>query len=293
MKRPSSLYKYVPTDRMDILTEVVIRFTQPQVFNDPFESLPSLKTFPPAVEIEAMLERIFDNDIAKGGNFVRELYDKIVPDSLRTHVSLQQFTKNLDQVHPKLREEIVAKSAESLDRLNRGEFFPPDDLPPYIGILSLAEKRDNLLMWAHYARSHEGLAIEFDLSDGFFYNGPLAKVKYSHKRPSLNSIDDYEKPESLERILVTKSVCWEYEKEWRYFLPLSKAQKRIPCKNDYSIYLFALPPSAIKSLVLGCRMADSMESEVRRILEAKAEFSHIKIFKARLHSKVFRLEISA
>ena len=34
--------------------------------------------------------------------------------------------------------------------------------PNVIGVLSLSEKRDNLLMWAHYAAQHTGFVIGFD-----------------------------------------------------------------------------------------------------------------------------------
>jgi hypothetical protein len=34
---PNSLYKYVTADRIDILQNGHIRFTQPSVLNDPFE----------------------------------------------------------------------------------------------------------------------------------------------------------------------------------------------------------------------------------------------------------------
>lgn len=40
MSRPRSLYKYVTTERIDILQEGLIRFTSPNFFNDPFEFSP-------------------------------------------------------------------------------------------------------------------------------------------------------------------------------------------------------------------------------------------------------------
>jgi hypothetical protein len=37
---PERIFKYVSSDRIDILEKLLIRFTQPSCFNDPFEMLP-------------------------------------------------------------------------------------------------------------------------------------------------------------------------------------------------------------------------------------------------------------
>lgn len=37
-----------------------------------------------------------------------------------------------------------------------------------IGILSLTSKNDNLLMWVHYANSHKGFVVEFNIENVFF-----------------------------------------------------------------------------------------------------------------------------
>ncbi|MEO6825094.1 MAG: hypothetical protein ABI167_10310 [Nitrosospira sp.] len=34
---PSRIYKYVPQDRIDVLQNLTVRFTQPSALNDPFE----------------------------------------------------------------------------------------------------------------------------------------------------------------------------------------------------------------------------------------------------------------
>ena len=36
------LYKYLPPDRIDVLENAAIRFTQPDQLNDPFESRPCM-----------------------------------------------------------------------------------------------------------------------------------------------------------------------------------------------------------------------------------------------------------
>ena len=42
-----SIYKYIPPERIDILQNNHIRFTQPSAFNDPFEAFPYFKALAP------------------------------------------------------------------------------------------------------------------------------------------------------------------------------------------------------------------------------------------------------
>jgi hypothetical protein len=43
--KPAILYKYFPPERNSFLNELLIRFTPPDSFNDPFDSLPSFNGF--------------------------------------------------------------------------------------------------------------------------------------------------------------------------------------------------------------------------------------------------------
>ena len=90
---------------------------------------------------------------------------------------------------------------------------------------------DSLLMWSHYADSHHGICIEFDISEKeekTFY-----KIRYSDNRPSYNLSDSIKKMcqqlyvngqfdqtdgfiiKLLSEPYITKSIDWAYEKEYR------------------------------------------------------------------------------
>jgi len=106
-----------------------------------------------------------------------------------------------------------------------------------VGIFSLSALHDNPLMWAHYAGDHKGLCLGFEIIDG----SPLAqsehclRVVYADTIPKIGdgfiqqisiSIDDRGQLQSNARIafsdpavraaISTKSLDWEYEREWRY-----------------------------------------------------------------------------
>lgn len=122
-----------------------------------------------------------------------------------------------------------------------------------VGIISLTESKDNLLMWAHYANEHKGSLIGFLLYGNFFknlfsdgmntafdenfdyYNGECHPVIY-RKQP-LYKIDKFDRDYTnicmegydrlLHEILLQKSDEWIYEKEHRIILKLSQADKVI------------------------------------------------------------------
>lgn len=74
-------------------------------------------------------------------------------------------------------------------------------------------------MWSHYADSHKGICLEFDINrGGFFYNN-LLPVQYRKRYPKFE-LSDYQDEENMmftmhQQAICTKSVLWKYEKEWR------------------------------------------------------------------------------
>ena len=82
-----------------------------------------------------------------------------------------------------------------------------------VGTFCISEKRDDLLMWAHYADSHRGICLEFD---GFSTLMAQAQpVCYSANRQPINPYED-DQLTMLDKALFTKSEHWSYEAEWRF-----------------------------------------------------------------------------
>jgi hypothetical protein len=55
------LYKYLSKDRVDVLQNLKIRFSQPQALNDPFESLPLINLEAPTRELIKKSRRMLRN----------------------------------------------------------------------------------------------------------------------------------------------------------------------------------------------------------------------------------------
>jgi Protein of unknown function (DUF2971) len=110
-------------------------------------------------------------------------------------------------------------------------------------LLSLCAEAENPLLWSHYADSHRGVALEFDASFTAEVPFVAAKpVKYCKRVPrvysrkhfiesalNLNLISDAER--TLLPLVMTKSLEWSYEKEWRIVRMVAEEVQRLPYLN--------------------------------------------------------------
>ena len=151
----------------------------------------------------------------------------------------------------------LRRNQASLQAFARGGEFKrraTEKFQENIGVLSLTVNDKSLLMWAHYAQSHEGMLIEFRPKEMFHDADTfLVPVEYSPKRPrasvgEFRQHDDLPKRTAPYRI---KSCEWQYEAEWRAFALLSTCDKHV----SEAIHLFHLAPQCIQRVALGCRVS--------------------------------------
>jgi hypothetical protein len=158
-----------------------------------------------------------------------------------------------------------------------------------LGVLSLSEVPDDLLMWAHYARNHEGFVLAFDTSSPFFERrkGPdddlrhLRHVEYGPERP------DFSDPAARNfRAFLAKSEHWAYEKEWRMAMLLDSADETVGTASG-DVRLFRFPPEALKAVVVGCRASENTLSDI----SVAAGEMGLPVFMARADERRFRLDL--
>lgn len=90
-----------------------------------------------------------------------------------------------------------------------------------IGLLCFSMSWKNPLLWSHYADRHRGVALEFEIDDGF-----VVPVRYSLSRLKLNlphimSSGGFTE-DLAEQLGSTKSRHWAYEEEVRVPVALSE-----------------------------------------------------------------------
>jgi len=276
------LFKYLHPDRIDVLLGQSIRFSSPAVLNDPFELKPHLAALASPEHIKAETIRVFPE-------LVREELAKL-PSEVRAPVSVEALHEIFLRQLPQAKRNVQGMAETLMPKLQEVMARKFEEL---IGILCLSESVDNLLMWAHYADSHQGFVIEFDERSPFFDRrvNPhdefrhLRKVVYNSRRPSLTlaDVEDFSP-------FMTKGTDWEYEAEWRMILPLHTASKVIG-EGPQAVHLFEFPADAITSVVLGCRMAAQKKEKMRQVLSDFPHFSHVRCVEAEIDNEHYRVRV--
>jgi hypothetical protein len=151
-----------------------------------------------------------------------------------------------------------------------------------VGVLTLSEVRDHVLLWAHYADSHRGICLEFDSAKAGFPR--LSSVRYTNDCPRFEEVIEaigvhhlnQQRPGLLANVayqaathnlprdaiwfwtghwLYSKSADWEYEKEWRAVLP--------------SPGLSSFPENALTGVIIGCDAQDDELAILRETLQRR------------------------
>lgn len=129
-----------------------------------------------------------------------------------------------------------------------------------LSIKSFCEINDNLLLWAHYANSHTGYCVEYNSVDIYFKNKViLLPIKYDYSFPEITLGYAPNEALFLEYMfpIITKSVDWKYEKEWRIVSI---------CKNVDDRTVESPKPKAI---YLGCKVKKEYKKEMLELCEQR------------------------
>lgn len=273
------LFKYLTPARIDVLQHHKIRFTQPQALNDPFELKPNIIAL---AKDEELLDG-FDDQFPK---IIAEEYEPF-----RNIISFADFLATNISNRPKAQANfphLINKSLPEIKAMFHRVFNRS------IGVLCLTASPDNLLMWAHYADEHRGFLIEFESDSPFFDQRSghsdyrfLQRVQYHAQRPRfvLKDVDGSE-------MFLTKSIDWEYEQEWRMFLPLQQAQQKLTI-DEQDICLFNFPKSAVKSITFGCRTSNEIKIALLDILINDPDYHGTLVQQAQLDDSHYKINITS
>lgn len=145
-----TLFKYIRPERIDVIRNLEIRFTQPDALNDPFELQPNFDSIVAEADILAnMPESPVDLRpmVTQAYEMVPEL--KAIPFDFAMH-AVEEFMAT-DEAREATAEgvRILLKSMRDGAAPIRQAIYRAFN--ENVGILSLSEIPDNELMWAHYA----------------------------------------------------------------------------------------------------------------------------------------------
>ena len=146
------LYKYVGPERVDILENSRIHFTQLGQLNDPFEGRPHVSAITDSSDvIEQAAEQAWLE--AHQGDHVKDSYDRL-PAPVRESVSFEDYNQGMENFFKEQGRDIAVEVVTENNRFEGGrltrEGFLNDirNLDERFGVLSLAKDADNALMWS-------------------------------------------------------------------------------------------------------------------------------------------------
>jgi len=279
---PTSLFKYFGPDRLDAISNQLLRFTPLGDFNDPFEGRPEITSLTTNDEAISIFDEIASEEL-------KNIYDKM-PKSFKETTSYTEFLS-------------VARAEIQIEKqgiLNTAQSFTPlisnlinGKLDEILGVLCFSEVPDGLLMWAHYGSSHTGFALEFDSSHSYFHQQissedefrQLRRVSYKEARPSTNLA-----AMSATDLFLVKSGHWAYEREWRMMRPLVDATKSLD-KKPYPVHLYLYPAQTLKSIIIGARATCETIKHIQKIATENSDYSHIRLKKIVPDASHFHLNI--
>lgn len=139
---------------------------------------------------------------------------------------------------------------------------------------SFAIEIDNILMWSHYAKNHQGFCVEYDGEEvddfarknhGVQYQCLLAPIYYTNKHVSIKRQEDIETHGHF--FDIRKAPAWKYENEWRLvfktahheFPTLASLQEKTAPKKK-GVLIPGLKPKAV---YLGAKMKPKEKKKIQ------------------------------
>lgn len=262
------LFKYLPPERVDIILNQEIRFSQPSSLNDPFEKMKLIDT-------SVLKAQVIEQSIKDA-----EEFEAMHPDM--TGAELEEFDRVKRQCLQDVDSQMSPRSlGDELMKL----------VDPFIGILSLSRTNAATLMWSHYAAAYCGFVIGCDDHHPFFSapnldGTPSAPkiVQYSSNRVLVNKdADDW-----YEKLFCQKGLEWAYEEEVRCFRFFSNYESKGTDNYGNPIYLCEFAAEVIKAIYVGYK-ASPVTRE--KILGFAREQSHlVQVFEAAPYSEEYRVK---
>ena len=145
------------------------------------------------------------------------------------------------------------------------------------GICCFSRKNEEILMWYHYADSHKGICLGFDVSkDPDFFVFPI-NVTYQDNYPKIDVSQPAGTNKYVSALLGTKYKKWYYEQEVRVY------------KEHHQAYHFI--PASLVCVTFGCKAEAKIIEEVISVANANIELNHVRFYKTEMDKETYKLNI--
>lgn len=301
---PKKLYKYFPDSSTtqdgkeknysrEALVNNTVYLQTPEKFDDPYDS--SIVVDEMEFQRQRLLHyldicKIEHDSLADNSTLMFQLAQGIYSRSLEgtTYEKLYSISPDLEEADKLQRTLFAYKLAERLnqyqndidawqhalyDTIHDEYLSIQNTLVKHFRVSCFATSPYSMLMWAHYANSHKGFCIEYEVPEDGNENNliyQLYPVIYSSRRTSvleecLQNIDTTQTSrDTLWKIhkygLLSKDIIWQYQNEWR----LIGYDKMMEVDGSYNCKFFK-----ISKVYLGNKMDAATRKELISICKEK------------------------
>jgi hypothetical protein len=237
---PPVLYKYVPPERLHVLSECRVRFSQRTVFEDDHELQPDYAVFGTDGEILRYALSI-GFSLARGGLPASVIVAAMARSPKAQKIGIESLQKNI-RVHDEL------------------------------GIFCLTEEADSDRMWNEYAGNGRGFGIGFDTGHTGFEQlkgrGHLGKVYYSDE-PIGSALGSLWNDDAV-GALFRKRMKYAFEREWRAIRLLHRLEPR-----PGGVFLSSFDPASVCEITI--RPDCTVEASLREFVADDPRYKHVPI----------------
>jgi len=275
------LFRYFKSHGYETLRDGQLKASAPSSFNDPFEFLPKFPTSLPIAEAKRLLK-------------AREKSDDWYQKTKRTNPAISNKkifkewmrgnrevnAKTLRENHTRLMRDVLESRLQIMDRKQRIVCFSQEARHPW----------EEILLWSHYADSHRGVRIGFNMPAALPPPMVLAPMRYQEARCSA-SFQEITDPNSNSKwaieAMMVKSKGWEYEREVRLFNRPEDCN-RVKESSGAIGYYVRFDASWVTTVDLGMRFPESKIPEIFELVKQKYPLAILR--KGRFHDQTFAVE---
>lgn len=249
------LHRYLGSHAFETLKEAKFKTSRITSFNDPFEFL-----FVTTGKLTAQAVRKYISARRNDWEFL-EIVAQNFP-GLRTAKNRQKF---LDKISPL----IVANFVKNSENIIKLPFEMREEMADKSTRIicfsnSTINLLDEILLWSHYAKMHEGVRIGFEFPPNIKFPFKIFKVKYSEKRLEIDvsqGLSDQTLGDAIVESAKMKSLAWKYEDEYRLMTSPDFCEHRTMPNSKQDCFL-DFDRKWVKSIDFGVRCP---QPEIQRI----------------------------
>jgi hypothetical protein len=228
----------VPAERVHVLTDCRVRFSQRSAFDDDHELQPDYAAFGTSGEIWRF---IIGNAIQLDRRIPANVLVQLIAQSPKAQaLAMQTMLKNSKAVNE-------------------------------VGVFCLTEAADCDRMWRDYADNGRGFVIAFDTTHAEFVHlkvpGRIGKVTYSDEL--LETFLGTMETEGA-AVLFRKRMKYAFEREWRTIRFLQRLER-----HPGGVYLTPFSPASVHAIIV--RPECRVNTELRRLVDTDARYNHAQI----------------